>query len=173
MFMGRIRFGMPQRLALVAFLGLALVAGLLVPSFAAAGPNPSCRGKAATIVLKVSDQGKTVFGTAGNDVVVGTQGPDIYDSFGGNDVVCLLGGDDTFFGSPYGRGGNDIVEGGNGNDYLGGGKGNDKLFGQIGDDRFSGGTGNDECNGGANTDKVFQSPDNFKCEIVIQVENFG
>ena len=55
--------------------------------------------------------GCTLWGTAGNDLLVGTEG---------NDVICGLGGDDTLIGL-----GHDHLYGGDRNDYLAGGLGYD------------------------------------------------
>jgi Tol biopolymer transport system component len=71
--------------------------------------------------LPPAPPGCTLWGTAGNDLLVGTEG---------NDVICGLGGDDTLIG----LGGDDKLIGGDGNDYLAGGLGLDMLDAGPGDD---------------------------------------
>jgi Ca2+-binding RTX toxin-like protein len=65
--------------------------------------------------------GKTLVGTAANDVIEGGYGPDLVDGLGGDDF--LIGG-----------WGDDIVEGGDGNDQLYGREGGDTLYGSAGND---------------------------------------
>jgi Ca2+-binding RTX toxin-like protein len=71
--------------------------------------------------LPAGPPGCTLWGTAGNDLLVGTEG---------NDVICGLSGDDTLIG----LGGTDRLIGGDGNDWLAGG---------LGFDYHDGGAGND------------------------------
>jgi dipeptidyl aminopeptidase/acylaminoacyl peptidase len=73
--------------------------------------------------LAAGPAGCTLWGTAGNDLLVGGDG---------NDVICGLGGDDTLIG----LGGNDRLLGGDGNDSIAGGLGHDVLSGGAGDDRL-------------------------------------
>lgn len=78
-------------------------------------------------------KGKTLIGSAGDDVLRGT------------------GHDDELFG----RAGNDTLHGGQGNDHISGGKGNDKLFGGAGSDTLIGGEGSDALSGGAGNDTLY------------------
>jgi ABC-2 type transport system ATP-binding protein len=80
--------------------------------------------------------GRTIEGTAGNDVIRCGPGDDRVDAGGGNDVVRCGSGDDVVFG----------------------GSGNDRLFGESGDDRLAGGSGNDLVDGGSGDDRVAGSP---------------
>ncbi|WP_370386138.1 hypothetical protein ABW387_17165 [Snodgrassella alvi] len=67
---------------------------------------------------------------------------------GGDDILTGGDGDDIL----YGLAGNDILNGGAGVDILDGGAGNDILNGGAGDDILWGGYGNDILNGGAGDD---------------------
>jgi glucose/arabinose dehydrogenase len=80
-----------------------------------------------------ADQGDTVSGGNGNDMMFGGSGEDI-----------LLGGF-----------GNDTLYGGNGADLVRGDEGNDLLFGDAGDDRVRGGDGRDTLVGGIGDDRLF------------------
>ncbi len=83
--------------------------------------NGDSNGSPAWQPLPPAPPGCTLWGTAGNDLLVGTEG---------NDVICGLGGDDTLIGF----GGHDHLYGGDGNDYLAGGQGYDYLDGGPGND---------------------------------------
>jgi Ca2+-binding RTX toxin-like protein len=133
----------------------------------AAKKQPACKGEPATIVLRRSQIGSAVYGTASRDIVVGTSGPDEFHGKGGGDLVCLRGGDDAYLAGA--DAGVDEVYGGPGNDGLGGGGGNDELFGGRGNDGLWGEDGNDLCDGGRGTDEV---PPVGSCEKVIGTE-FG
>jgi hypothetical protein len=98
---------------------LALALGAVVAPSAAA--QPTCGGKAATIVG--SGRSETIVGTAGADVIVARGGDDIVRGGGGNDLMC----------------------GGGGDDWIRGAAGQDTLVGAAGDDRLDGGTGIDTC----------------------------
>ncbi|HEY0391495.1 MAG TPA: hypothetical protein VGC63_07295 [Solirubrobacterales bacterium] len=119
------------------------------------GPAPTCRGVAVTI-----------FGTAGDDVIVGTPGRDVIATFRGNDTIIGLSGRDLICagsGADYvGAGsaadrvfagaGRDRLVGRGGPDMLKGGAGPDLLKGGGGADRLRGGPGFDRCRGGAGAD---------------------
>ncbi len=117
---------------------------------------PSCSGELPTIFLQTSQNGQTVKGTPGRDVVWGTNGNDVYDPNGGDDVVCLRGGDDQLRGSA----GDVEGLGGTGSDFLAGGSGDDFLSGEDGNDAVHGGSGNDSCHGGRDVDS-FVDPISF------------
>ena len=74
-------------------------------------PGGEIRGQLVTIA---TDNGETVNGTAGSDILPG------------------LGGHDTI----HGFAGNDTLDGGIGNDTLDGGIGNDVMAGGLGDDSY-------------------------------------
>ena len=95
-------------------------------------PQPTCKGKSATII-----------GTPGNDVGKGSSGKDVMVGLGGNDKLSGLAGNDT-------------ICGGSGKDTLNGGKGKDTLFGQKGKDTLKGGPSKDKLKGGAGRDKQIQ-----------------
>ena len=63
----------------------------------------------------------TIFGTAGDDLLMGTAGPDVIAGLQGDDII-------------WGFGGDDVICGGRGNDIIAGGQGFDILFGAQGDD---------------------------------------
>jgi uncharacterized protein len=86
----------------------------------------------ATVTVTVTgiDDGISLNGGNGRDVLNGTSGEDVL--IGGN-------GDDVL----YGHGGHDWLLGGNGDDQLFGGAGNDVLVGGRGNDVLTGGSGRD------------------------------
>jgi dipeptidyl aminopeptidase/acylaminoacyl peptidase len=91
----------------------------------------------------------TLWGTAGNDLLVGGDG---------NDVICGGDGNDTLFGLA----GNDVLYGGAGNDWRAGGTGTDVLFGGPGDDTLDGRDGGDydQLIGGSGADTAaYDQPD--------------
>lgn len=88
----------------------------------------------------------TVWGTAGNDVLVGTPEQDVLCGFGGDDTLIGGGGNDIIYGGP----GADLIWGGDGSDTLLGDAGNDWLDGDGGADRISGGEGYNWCEDGEN-----------------------
>ena len=123
----------------------------------------------------------TLFGEAGNDVLIAARGDDELEGGPGNDRLIGGAGDDTLCGAEgndtisggsgndliggdagndkvIGDSGNDIVLGGEGNDFLAGGSGNDQLFGQEGNDRAFGDAGNDVVVGGAGNDRLHGGP---------------
>ena len=83
----------------------------------------------------------TIKGTNNGETLIGTPG---------RDVICARGGDDTISGLE----GNDLIRAGAGDDKVGGGSGNDLVFGQDGDDRLFGRDGNDTLRGDAGQDKI-------------------
>ena len=126
--------------------------------------QPTCRGEAATIILK-ADQ--TVIGTEARDVAVGTAGNDHFVGRGGDDLVCLGAGDDTFTQSfNKFEDGVDRVYGGPVDDDLAGGTSDDRLAGGPGADVLDGGPGgSDRCNGGADVvDDVA-----IECDLLIAI----
>jgi len=106
--------------------------------------------------LPPAPTGCTLWGTAGNDLLVGTDG---------NDVICGLGGDDTLIG----LGGHDRLIGGDGNDWLAGGLGYDYLDGGPGNDVIDARDGGpDLIYGGAGSDTAYV--DGGRLDSMIQVE---
>ncbi|MDQ2104127.1 Calx-beta domain-containing protein [Azospirillum isscasi] len=87
----------------------------------------------------ITEHGKALTGTEGDDSLAGASGPDTLIGGAGNDT---LSGD-------YG---NDLIVGGAGNDTLIGGDGIDTLEGGDGDDTLNGGPGGDLMTGGAGRD---------------------
>lgn len=96
--------------------------------------------------LPDTNDGCTLRGTAGADILVGTPG---------NDILCGLAGDDTLLGLD----GADLIMGGPGNDWIAGGQANDRLLGQAGSDRLDARDGRtDTVDGGAGTDTGLVEP---------------
>ena len=93
------------------------------------------------VVIKGTNQGETLNGTEGRDLILGR---------GGADTINANGGNDRARGGP----GNDTVNGGEGNDVLRGRWGNDTVNGDNGDDRIWVGRGADVENGGAGNDRM-------------------
>ena len=118
---------------------------------------------AADPVVEPRDDGCTIVGTEGDDVLVGTDGDDVICGLGGNDGIRGGGGADTLVGGDgadtlVGGDGNDTLIGGKGNDTFRGGAGNDTLRGGEGDDTLRGGSGNDRLVGKAGSDMLFGGP---------------
>ena len=114
-------------------------------------------------VVEPRDDGCTIVGTEGDDILVGTDGDDVICGLGGNDGIRGEAGNDTLIGGKgadtlIGGKGNDTLIGGKGNDTLRGGEGNDTLRGGEGNDTLRGGSGNDRLVGKAGTDMLFGGP---------------
>ena len=90
----------------------------------------------------------TVYGGAGNDVLMGGTGYDWLFGGEGHDQLTGGNGNDTLHGGL----GNDTLGGGNGNDSLRGESGNDRIYGHAGLDWLYGGDGDDYLNGGDGVD---------------------
>jgi Ca2+-binding RTX toxin-like protein len=118
----------------------------------------------------LSEDGKIVFGTSGNDIIARgetSRGSDIVFSGAGDDVIVGYGsgGPSPAADSAYaaadkadyldGGAGNDSIEGAGGNDIIYGGAGNDGLLGGAGDDIVYGGSGNDVISSGQGTDLLW------------------
>lgn len=87
------------------------------------------------LILTGTNNGETLVGTDGNDLIYGYNGDDTINGGHGHDII-------------YGGDQNDTLHGGWGNDNLIGGTGDDKLYGEWGDDTLDGGYGNDTMHGG-------------------------
>ncbi len=94
----------------------------------------------ATIFVNVIDDGETLIGDNGSNVIMGTDG--------GEDVIHGEGGHDEI----HGLDGADMLDGGNGEDVLIGGGGADTQIGGNGDDILFGGAGADTLLGGRGAD---------------------
>ena len=113
-----------------------------------------------------NDEGHSIYGYDGNDILRGNGGNDeIYSGNGddiiyagsGNDKVGAWNGNDVVYGEAgddelYGEAGDDKLYGGEGNDRIIGGVGSDVLNGDEGNDILEGGAGNDILEGGAGND---------------------
>jgi Ca2+-binding RTX toxin-like protein len=87
----------------------------------------------------VTDNGDTIVGDGGPDMMIAGRGDDKVLGSKGNDI--LKGGD-----------GNDVINGGAGNDWLYGLGGDNKLIGGAGKDKLAGGEGNNLLTGGKGKD---------------------
>ena len=103
------------------------------------------------IILAGNDNGSTLFGDEGNDVLIGGAGEDKL--FGSEDNDTIYGGDGTD--ELYGGYGDDVLYGGAGDDELYGSYGNDVLIGGDGEDELFGSEGNDTLYGGDGTDYLY------------------
>ncbi|MGL4961798.1 MAG: calcium-binding protein [Inquilinus sp.] len=81
----------------------------------------------------------TMFGMAGNDLLVGSQGGDRAYGGIGDDALYGSGGDDRLVGDA----GRDAISGGSGADSIDGGADNDSVWGGDDDDAIYGGTSDD------------------------------
>ena len=91
-----------------------------------------------------------ITGTEDGETILGTNGDDIIEALGGDDFVLGKRGDDVI----HGGGGNDNLNGGSGDDLLDGGVDNDSISGSSGNDILLGGDGNDNLNGGSGNDTL-------------------
>ena len=106
------------------------------------------------------DDGCTIWGTEGDDILTGTPGDDVICGLGGNDTIRGGQGNDVIRGGAgddilIGGAGNDTLRGGSGNDRLIGKAGNDMLFGEVGDDTLRGNAGDDMLRGGPGSDMLY------------------
>ncbi|QQA45081.1 calcium-binding protein [Pelagovum pacificum] len=129
-----------------------------------------------------ADPGRTVEGTAGQDILEGGGQDDLLRAGAGSDSLYggygndrLEGGDgdDRLLGGEgadwldggagadnlFGGGGHDRLSGGPQDDLLIGGSGNDTLWGDTHQDRLSGGDGRDSLYGGSGHDQLFGEAD--------------
>ncbi len=118
----------------------------------ASGGETSVQFTVTVTVDPPPDDGCTIMGTDGNDLLIGTAGPDVICGYGGNDLIFGLGGDDTI----YAGDGRDVVFAGDGDDTVEGGAGNDILFGGRGNDTLIGGPGSDLLIGGPGRNRLTQ-----------------
>lgn len=86
----------------------------------------------SSLTLRI-DQGRTMVGTEGADVLTVTTGSGMLLGGGGGDSLTGGAGNDALFGHE----GNDTLVGGAGSDLLVGGAGNDRLTGGLGSDVFA------------------------------------
>jgi Ca2+-binding RTX toxin-like protein len=113
-------------------------------------------------------QGSSLYGGAGDDVLLGLLGGDWIEGGTGNDTLTGLSGDDGLLGGPgddvlmggtgddllWSEAGRDVLRGGDGADSLEGADGRDFLYGDDGDDTLSGGAGIDTLRGGEGHDTL-------------------
>ncbi len=107
----------------IAVSSAILLIGLIIPSMRASAGQPTCFGRAATIVGTAKDD--RLVGTRRADVIVGLQGIDVVFGGRGNDLICGVGGYDWLHGGP----GDDKLDGGLYADTLWGGPGDDLVVG--------------------------------------------
>lgn len=92
----------------------------------------------------------TLYGDAGNDIIIGGEDADLIYGGAGNDYIWGGFGRNAI----YGGAGNDLIIGGYDNDRLFGEAGNDTIYGFDDDDVIDGGAGNDHISGGRGNDKI-------------------
>ena len=92
----------------------------------------------------------TIYGGAGNDIIISGEQADLI--YGGKGKDYIYGGDGR--NAIYGGTGNDVIVGGYDNDRLFGDAGNDYIYGLEDDDVINGGTGNDHLWGGRGSDMI-------------------
>ena len=112
-------------------------------------------------VIDGSDQGETLVGDRGSEVIYARGGDDTAAGGLGDDLIFGNTGDDILRGdrnerAPGGSvGGDDILYGGAGDDRLGGKGGNDTLYGDEGNDLLWGDDGDDFLRGGLGDDTLY------------------
>jgi len=135
------------------------------------------------VTMQQPEISSSLYGEAGNDLLLSGSGPDVLDGGSGNDTVSFAGlatgvnaslltgraqagaATDYLFsienlvGSPHadvlvGNGVANVLDGADGADLLQGGAGNDSLFGGNADDSLAGGNGDDILDGGAGNDTL-------------------
>lgn len=94
------------------------------------------------------DEGRIIFGNAGNDNIFGGAGNDTLAAGRDNDLLDGGSGNNILFGNL----GEDTVTGGSGDDTLFGGQGDDVVMGGPGNDVLSGDRGRDTLTGGDEVD---------------------
>lgn len=102
----------------------------------------------------------TIYGEAGNDVIIGGDGNDTIYGGDGDDLITALGGNDIVYGDAgvdtiSGSGSDDTLYGGSGNDIVRGQAGQDLIYGDDGDDELRGYQDNDTLYGGAGNDTIY------------------
>ncbi len=109
----------------------------------------------------------TLYGEAGNDIIIGGEQADLIYGDKGNDYI--YGGDGR--NAIYGGAGNDVIIGGYDNDRLFGDAGNDYIFGLDDDDVIEAGAGNDHIYGGGGYDTIEVGLGNDT--VYFEGSNFG
>lgn len=99
-------------------------------------------------VARNDDEGRIIFGNAGNDTIFGGAGNDTLAAGRDDDVLDGGSGNNILFGNL----GEDTLTGGSGDDTLFGGQGDDVLIGGPGNDMLSGDRGRDTLIGGDGAD---------------------
>lgn len=101
-------------------------------------------------IRALSNDGWTLRGFEGNDLLVGASGLDTIEGGIGNDNLYGKDGNDTL----NGEDGVDMLDGGRNDDTLNGGLGNDTLYGREDNDTLNGNEGNDTLNGNEGNDTL-------------------
>ena len=103
------------------------------------------------VLAATGSRATSLFGLAGDDLLIGGAGADFLSGGLGNDRINGGAGDDVIRGDQ----GDDLLAGAEGNDQLVGSEGDDVLFGNDGLDELFGGLGNDRLVGGDGNDRLF------------------
>ncbi len=109
------------------------------------------RGTPNADTLTGGDLDDTIYGVAGDDLMLGGLGADVLQAGEGNDTLNGGDGADDLYGSV----GNDSLVGGIGADELIGGDGNDTLLGGNDNDSLTAGSGSDTLQGGLGNDYLY------------------
>lgn len=96
------------------------------------------------------EDGRSMHGDSGDDILSGGEGDDSIEGLDGNDLIDGRGGDDLI----QAGSGTDFVSAGAGADTVSAGAGNDTVHGQDGDDLLDGGEGADSLAGHAGDDTL-------------------
>ena len=107
-----------------------------------------------SLTINTADKYQTgmnsLYGDAGDDVIIGGDDIDLIYGGAGNDYIWAGYGRNAV----YGGAGKDVIVGGWENDRLFGEAGNDTIYGFGGDDTIHGGAGDDIIYGGIGNDKI-------------------
>jgi Ca2+-binding RTX toxin-like protein len=115
------------------------------------------QGTPGNDTLLARNDGDTISGGAGDDLILGHAGPP---TMGGVDRIYGGAGNDTILAGFLraeigGGGGADRIEGGAGGDTIWGGAGRDTILADDGNDLVYGGQGHDDIQGGDGSDTLF------------------
>jgi Ca2+-binding RTX toxin-like protein len=121
---------------------LTLGGGVTFQTSASSYSYPNYEGNFDSSGYALGTADETIFGGAGNDVVLLSNG---------NNVVALGSGDSTIFGGM----GSNTISGGTGSDSIVGGGGSDYIEAGNGDDFVAGFGGDNTIIGGSGTDTIF------------------
>ena len=124
-------------------------------------PAPGCSGTVSTRYLVFDNWGVGVRGNLTIEVnrgctITGSVNVTVIQGTDGDDVICVPDAEDRrAFHIVYGKGGNDVILGGDGLDWIDGGPGNDIVYARDGNDRIDAGPGVDTIFSGDGFDVLY------------------